>query len=80
MCELIMFFYDGREQQCSRRTASLGKATVCGSLYLLPPDSPTLQVPNDNILLAGIKDAFESAQEQYQENNEMDFEYKIHDG
>ncbi|MFA7184744.1 MAG: gamma-glutamylcyclotransferase family protein [Victivallales bacterium] len=80
MCELIMFFYNGREHHCSRRVASLGKATVCGNLYLLPPDSPTLQVPNDSILLAGIKDAFESAQEQYQENNDMDFEYKIHDG
>ena len=80
MCELIMFFYNGREHHCSRRVASLGKATVCGNLYLLPPDSPVLQVPNDSILLAGIKDAFESAQEQYQENNDMDFEFKIRDG
>ena len=80
MCELIMFFYDGREQQCSRRMASLGKATVCGKLYLLPPDSPTLQIPNDSVLLAGVKDAFKSAQEQYQENDHGDLEYKIHDG
>ena len=80
MCELIMFFYDGREKYCSRRMASLGKAMVCGKLYLLPPDSPVLQVPNDSILLAGVKDAFESAQEQYQENDSGDLEFKIHDG
>ena len=80
MCELIMFFYNGWEQRCSRRVASLGKATVCGKLYLLPPDSPTLQIPNDSVLLAGVKDAFESAQEQYQENDSGDLEYKIHDG
>jgi gamma-glutamylcyclotransferase (GGCT)/AIG2-like uncharacterized protein YtfP len=80
MCELIMFFYNGWEQRCSRRVASLGKATVCGKLYLLPPESPVLQIPNDSVLLAGIKDAFESAQEQYQENDNGDLEYKIHDG
>jgi gamma-glutamylcyclotransferase (GGCT)/AIG2-like uncharacterized protein YtfP len=80
MCELIMFFYDGWEHHCSRRAASLGKATVCGKRYLLPPASPVLQIPNNSILLAGIKDAFESAREQYQENNHGDLEYKIHDG
>ena len=80
MCELIIFFYDGREQYCSRRVANLGKATVCGKLYLLPPDSPTLQIPNDSVLLAGVKDAFESAQEQYQENDHGDLKYKIHEG
>ena len=80
MCELVMFFYNGREHHCSCRTANLGKATVCGKLYLLPPDSPVLQVPNDSVLLAGVKDAFESAQEQYQENDSGDLEYKIHDG
>ena len=80
MCELVMFFYDGWKPHCSRRVASLGKATVSGKLYLLPPASPVLQASNDSILLAGIKDAFESAQEQYQENDSGDLEYKIHDG
>jgi gamma-glutamylcyclotransferase (GGCT)/AIG2-like uncharacterized protein YtfP len=63
-----------------RNAISVEPATVCGKLYQLPPGYPGLQVPNDSILLTGIKDAFESAQEQYQENNDMDFEFKIHDG
>jgi len=80
MCELTMLFYNGWERRCRRRAASLGKATVCGNLYLLPPDCPVLQVPNDSIVLAGIKDAFEAAQEQDQENDHGDFKYKILDG
>ena len=56
------------------------KQRSAGNFTCFRPDSPTLQVPNDSILLAGIKDAFESAQEQYQENDHGDLEYKIHDG
>lgn len=58
---------------------SIEPAVVCGKLYQLPPGYPALQVSNDSILLTGIKDAFESAQKQYQKNNDMDFEFKIHD-
>ena len=63
-----------------RNAVRIEPATVCGKLYQLPPGYPALQVPNDSILLGGIKDAFESAQEQYQENDNGDFEFKIHDG
>ena len=63
-----------------RNAISVEPAKVCGKLYQLPPGYPALQVPNISILLTGIKDAFESAQEQYKENDDMDFEFKIHDG
>jgi gamma-glutamylcyclotransferase (GGCT)/AIG2-like uncharacterized protein YtfP len=62
-----------------RNTVSIEPATVCGKLYQLPPGYPALQAPNESILWQGTKDVFTDAQEQYQENNDMDFEFKIYD-
>jgi gamma-glutamylcyclotransferase (GGCT)/AIG2-like uncharacterized protein YtfP len=63
-----------------RNAINIEPAVVCGKLYQLPPGYPALQVPNDSIVLAGIKDTFEAAEEQYKENDDMDFEFKVHDG
>jgi gamma-glutamylcyclotransferase (GGCT)/AIG2-like uncharacterized protein YtfP len=84
MIDITIFVYGTLQSEQAnshycRNAVSIEPATVCGKLYQLPPGYPALQIPNDSILLAGIKDAFESAQEQYQENNDMDFEFKIHD-
>lgn len=85
MIDIHIFCYGSLKQghvnhHFCKNATKIEPATVCGKLYQLPPGYPALQVPNDSILLTGIKDAFESAQEQYQENNDMDFEFKIHDG
>jgi gamma-glutamylcyclotransferase (GGCT)/AIG2-like uncharacterized protein YtfP len=62
-----------------RNATSIEKATVCGKLYHLSAGYPALQVPNESIILAGIGDAFESAQLQEHENKAIDFDFKIHD-
>ena len=62
-----------------RNAISIEKATVCGKLYQLSAGYPALQIPTENIILAGIEDAFKSAQEQCRENKDKNFEFKIHD-
>jgi gamma-glutamylcyclotransferase (GGCT)/AIG2-like uncharacterized protein YtfP len=85
MIDMTIFVYGSLKQghwnhHFCKNATNIEPAVVCGKLYQLPPGYPALQVPNDSILLAGIKDAFESAQEQYQENDNGDFEFKIYDG
>ena len=62
-----------------RNAIRIEKATVCGKLYQLSAGYPALQVPTENILLAGIEDAYKSAQEQCRENKDKNFEFKIHE-
>jgi gamma-glutamylcyclotransferase (GGCT)/AIG2-like uncharacterized protein YtfP len=83
MIDIHIFCYGSLKQghwnhHFCKNATNIEPAVVCGKLYQLPPGYPALQVPNDSILLAGIKDAFESAQEQYQENKTMDFEFQLH--
>ena len=68
----------GNSHYC-RNAINIEKATVCGKLYQLSAGYPTLQVPTQNIILAGIEDAFKSAQEQCRENKNKTFGFKIHD-
>lgn len=79
----LMFIYGSLKKEhwnhhYCRNATNIEPATVCGKLYHLSAGYPALQVPNDSIILAGIKDTFEFAQEQCQENKNMDFEFKIH--
>jgi len=63
-----------------KRAKSIEEAVVCGKLYQLPPGYPALQVPGESVLMTGSKDVFADDQDQYRENNDMDFEFKIYDG
>jgi gamma-glutamylcyclotransferase (GGCT)/AIG2-like uncharacterized protein YtfP len=63
-----------------RRAVSIEEATVCGNLYQLPPGFPALQVPSESVMWSGTKDVFADAQNQYKENNDKDFEFKIYEG
>ena len=58
---------------------NIEKAAVCGKLYQLSAGYPALQIPTENIILAGIEDAFKSAQEQCRENKHKNYEFKVHD-
>jgi gamma-glutamylcyclotransferase (GGCT)/AIG2-like uncharacterized protein YtfP len=63
-----------------RKAKSIEKATICGKLYQLPPGYPALQVPIETVLWQGTRDVFADAQNQYMENDDIDFEYKIYEG
>ncbi|OGV54632.1 MAG: hypothetical protein A2017_20435 [Lentisphaerae bacterium GWF2_44_16] len=63
-----------------KRAVKIESAIVCGKLYQLPPGFPALQVPDKAVLWTGSKDVFADAQEQYNQNSEKDFEFKIHEG
>jgi len=63
-----------------RKAKSIENATVCGKLYQLPPGFPALQVPPECVLWTGSKDVFADAQEEYNQNSEKDFKFKIHEG
>jgi len=85
MCNMTIFAYGTlmRRQANHRfckRAKSIEEAVVCGKLYQLPPGYPALQVPDESVLMTGTKDVFADAQDQYRENNDMDFEFKIYDG
>jgi gamma-glutamylcyclotransferase (GGCT)/AIG2-like uncharacterized protein YtfP len=81
MCNLSIFFYDELNRDYSPLNAArIGEATLCGKLYLLPPNSPVLQTPTSSILWQGTKEIFADAQNQYMENDSGDFEFKIHEG
>ena len=85
MCEMTIFVYGSLmskqfNHRFCKRAKSIEEAIVCGKLYQLPPGYPALQVPDESVLMTGTKDIFADAQDQYRENNDMNFEFKIYDG
>jgi len=85
MCDMTIFVYGSLmskqfNHRFCKRAKSIEEAVVCGKLYQLPPGYPALQVPNESVLMTGTKDVFADTQDQYRENNDMDFEFKIYDG
>ena len=85
MLETTLFIYgtlmrgQANHRFC-KRAKNIEEAVACGKLYQLPPGYPALQVPDESVLMIGTKDVFANAQDQYRENNDMDFEFKIYNG
>jgi len=85
MCDMTIFVYGSLmskqfNHRFCKRAKSIEEAIICGKLYHLPPGYPALQVPDESVLMTGTKEVFADAQDQYRENNDMDFEFKIYDG
>lgn len=85
MLETTLFIYGTlMRRQANHRfckhAKSIEEGIVCGKLYQLPPGYPALQVLDESVLMIGTKDIFADAQDQYRENNDMDFEFKIYNG